>query len=495
MDNTFNTSNILNPKHNLTIPIQITNSNSIHQKTTLGHYIEEKTPPILSLDLTDPIYEQELQLQSIVNEIESKNKQIREIEKMLQESEKTIKELTQKAKDKENNLNYYQSVHLENENTIKNLTQQKITLFQSIPNHNYNINNEPVQLSQKEYYEKKFISPPITDEYIIKTLDKDLKDYATYIKSLIKAKMPITEEIIKQIKTAIHIVLPDHTLDVYGSYATGLCLPWSDIDLVLTSSSEQQMQTNVIIYNLKRLATYIGTQKWVAHMNIVDNNSIPVIKITAIDDYGNMKIDISIQGEKHYGMKCVNLIKSYLKEYIVLEPLVFALKTILKNANLNNPYLGGLSSYGLILMIVSYIQSEIDNQSYDEANNEFIVGDTFYGFLQHFGIYFDYSKFVILTYPTSDFVEDGIDDETNLNFGQNHSDLIIVDPLNKQNNVAKNTSQYMNMKMAFMIAYKVAKEDCECGCRYGKAANDYLDDKGEHCILKRMFNSVKRLSD
>ena len=154
MDNTFHNSNTLNTAHNLTIPIQITNSPSTHQKQTLSHYIKETAPPLLTLDLTNPIYEQEMQFQSLVNEIESKNKQIREIEKMLQESEKTIKELTQKAKEKENNLHYYQSVHLENENTIKNLTQQKTTLFQSIPNHNYNISNEPVQLSQKEYYER-----------------------------------------------------------------------------------------------------------------------------------------------------------------------------------------------------------------------------------------------------------------------------------------------------------------------------------------------------
>lgn len=47
------------------------------------------------------------------------------------------------------------------------------------------------------------------------------------------------------------------------------------------------------------------------------------------------KIDISIQEEKHFGLKCVSLMKSYLNEYVVLEPLLLALKTILKNANLN----------------------------------------------------------------------------------------------------------------------------------------------------------------
>ena len=40
---------------------------------------------------------------------------------------------------------------------------------------------------------------------------------------------------------------------------------------------------------------------------------------------------------------------------------------------------------------------------------------------------------------------------------------------------------------------KQAKINCKYRCRYDKAANGYLDDKGEivSCIYKRMFNSVK----
>lgn len=51
-----------------------------------------------------------------------------------------------------------------------------------------------------------------------------------------------------------------------------------------------------------------------------------------------MQVDISLQDGKHYGLKCVELVKSFLTEYEALEPLIFALKNILKNANLNDPY-------------------------------------------------------------------------------------------------------------------------------------------------------------
>ena len=166
------------------------------------------------------------------------------------------------------------------------------------------------------------------------------------------------------------------------------------------------------------------------------------------------------------------------------------MKTILKNANLNNPNLGGLSSYGLILMVVSYIQSKRDNNVYQEEEED-IIGKTFHGFLGHYGIYFDFNKYVILTYTIKDNNNLIIDNEAFINFEHGH-ELIIVDPLNNKNNVAQNTYQFMNLKMAFMIAFMVTKEDCECGCHYGKAIFEHNYISSEHSYLKRMFNSVKR---
>lgn len=60
--------------------------------------------------------------------------------------------------------------------------------------------------------------------------------------------------------------------------------------------------------------------------------------MSSTDQFNNMQIDISMQDQKHFGIRCVELVKSFLKEYEVLEPLILALKNILKYANLNDPY-------------------------------------------------------------------------------------------------------------------------------------------------------------
>ena len=232
-------------------------------------------------------------------------------------------------------------------------------------------------------------------------------------------------------------------------------------------------------------------KSWVKSHKFIENTSVPIIKLISNDKY-NFHIDISVENDKHFGLKTVELVKSYMKTYPVLEPIILALKTLLANGNLNNPYTGGLSSYGLILMVVSYIQSKIENQKYNSESPN-IIGETFLNVLSHYGILFDFNKFIIITYPVNNDVMYDNEKEFGYHLATNNHELLIVDPLNKNNNVAKSTFQYMNIKMAFMIAFMVAKEDCECGCHFNVIQNKYFET--EHCILKRIFNSVKRFSD
>ena len=73
-------------------------------------------------------------------------------------------------------------------------------------------------------------------------------------------------------------------------------------------------------------------------MNYIGTTTIPLIKIKTIENIGVQNVDISLQDKLHYGIKCVSLVLSYKEEYEVLLPMILALKNILKQANLNNPY-------------------------------------------------------------------------------------------------------------------------------------------------------------
>ena len=346
--------------------------------------------------------------------------------------------------------------------------------------------NEPLSPEKLKFLYEKFESKAYERNYIVKCLQKDLVDYQDYIQSEIEVKREKINDIITQLQSVVNEIDSNYTVKLYGSYSTGLCLPWSDIDTVI-ESNDGKYDSNF----LNKLNGKLAHKDWVKEQNYIDRATIPIIKLISKDEY-NFHIDISMSSENHFGLKTVTLVNEYLNEYKVLKPIILALKTLLKNGNLNDPYKGGLSSYGLILMVVSFIQSEIDSDKYNE-NSPTLIGETFLNVLGHYGIFFDYNNYVIITYPIRE-KNYPSDKELTYQFIPNTHELIIVDPLNKTNNVAKSTFQFMNIKMGFLIAFMVAKEDCECGCHYEYLKNSRDMEHG-HCILKRIFNSIKRFKD
>ena len=51
---------------------------------------------------------------------------------------------------------------------------------------------------------------------------------------------PLKEQLIQNISAVIKKALPQSEVRVYGSHATKLCLPWSDIDLVIITNTSGQ---------------------------------------------------------------------------------------------------------------------------------------------------------------------------------------------------------------------------------------------------------------
>ena len=85
-----------------------------------------------------------------------------------------------------------------------------------------------------------------------------------------------------------------------------------------------------------------------------------------------------------------------------------------------------------------------------------------------------------------------IDESINYYFPMNEqvNSLIIVDPLNSLNNVAKNVRQLNKILHTFDISVKSLFENCECGCHYH---HQYCirEEKCNHNLLNNIFNAIK----
>ena len=160
-------------------------------------------------------------------------------------------------------------------------------------------------------------------------------DFQEYVKEQIRSNRTHIDELIRLVKQAVSDTIPEYEVIIYGSHATNLCLPWSDLDIVLVSKK------GIFINNfssLQKLYITLYDKPWIKSIKFIDGAIIPIIKLTVSDEFNLMQMDISLQDAKHFGLKCVELVRSFMNEYEALEPLIFSLKNLLKNANLNDPY-------------------------------------------------------------------------------------------------------------------------------------------------------------
>ncbi|XP_043583689.1 non-canonical poly(A) RNA polymerase protein Trf4-1-like isoform X2 [Bombus pyrosoma] len=180
-------------------------------------------------------------------------------------------------------------------------------------------------------------------------LHEEIEDFFAYM-------CPSNEEhslrmrVVKRIEQVIYDLWQDSKVEVFGSFRTGLYLPTSDIDLVVIG-----MWTNLPLRTLERALLDQNIAE-PSSIKVLDKASVPIVKLT--DKETEIKVDISFN--MNNGVKSAELINSFKKRFPVLEKLVMVLKQFLLQRDLNEVFTGGISSYSLILMTISFLQVQRD---------------------------------------------------------------------------------------------------------------------------------------
>ncbi|XP_069709566.1 terminal nucleotidyltransferase 4A isoform X5 [Phaenicophaeus curvirostris] len=186
-------------------------------------------------------------------------------------------------------------------------------------------------------------------------------------------------EVVKRIETVIKDLWPTADVQIFGSFSTGLYLPTSDIDLVVFGKWErpplQLLEQALRKHNVAEPYS----------IKVLDKATVPIIKLT--DQETEVKVDISFNVET--GVKAARFIKEYMKKYSLLPYLILVLKQFLLQRDLNEVFTGGISSYSLILMAISFLQlhPRIDARRADEN-----LGMLLIEFFELYGRNFNYLK-------------------------------------------------------------------------------------------------------
>ncbi|XP_048418280.1 terminal nucleotidyltransferase 4A isoform X4 [Stegostoma tigrinum] len=271
-------------------------------------------------------------------------------------------------------------------------------------------------------------------------LHEEIMDFYNFV-SPRPEEETMRKEVVKRIESVIKELWPAADVQIFGSFSTGLYLPTSDIDLVVFGKwKNPPLQLLEQALRRRNIAEPHS-------IKVLDKATVPIIKLT--DQETEVKVDISFNVET--GVKAAQFIKDFVKDYPVLPYLILVLKQFLLQRDLNEVFTGGISSYSLILMAISFLQL---HPRIDARRPSVNLGVLLVEFFELYGRHFNYLKTGIRIRSGGAYVaKDEI--MKNMTNGYRPSMLCIEDPLVPGNDVGRSSYGAMQVKQVFDYAYIV----------------------------------------
>ena len=401
----------------------------------------------------------------------------------------------------------------ENINTINTSQKSHWDYFQ------YNINqNNSLQIFNSFVPSEKYFD----------SLDKELNNYITLTNNNISLLKNIQEESLKKLENFLQEKLSNNyeiKFGHYGSFFTELNIEGSDLDILIyykKKKEENDIIKDILIIlkeylpQLDNITPILTASVPVIKLQIDIKNEIKELKLKQTsyfeeDDLNKVKIDITFtENEKDFinSQNTVNYIKTSVQDFPQIKPMLQILKRYFKIMGMNKSYTGGLCSYSLFLLVLSFCKC-----------NKQCISPTklLYYFMENF-TYFDYCNYCIDVKSENCYIlkekekiefnlennEKSISEE-NSSFDTNYDlyekeEIFILDPISN-NNVSKSSFRVDEIILTFRKGFNLLYYEGWCYDCYNNNSNYndnkiienikelYLEDEtSNYMTIKKLFN-------
>uniref|UniRef100_A0A0K2UNL3 polynucleotide adenylyltransferase n=1 Tax=Lepeophtheirus salmonis TaxID=72036 RepID=A0A0K2UNL3_LEPSM len=249
-------------------------------------------------------------------------------------------------------------------------------------------------------------------------------------------------DVVERIRSAINELYPAARVEISGSFRTGLYLPTSDIDLVICGKWESlPLRTIERVLLEKKIASPDS-------LRVLDKAAVPIVKLT--DIRSDIKVDISFNMSN--GVRAAELIKHFKKLYPSLPKLIYVLKQFLLQRDLNEVFTGGLSSYSLILLVISYLQHHYSQETASSGRAN--LGVMLIEILELYGRNFNFMNTAIRITDGGSYISKTKFQKVIAN-GYAPALLSIEDPLDHTNDVGRSSYGFVTVQNSFDRAFAV----------------------------------------
>jgi DNA polymerase sigma len=228
-------------------------------------------------------------------------------------------------------------------------------------------------------------------------LTEEMNTFVQWNDETCKAENRAKAIVLNLMRKQIFDMIDGIELYAFGSFSNNLCIPGGDLDLKLWfphGKKQSTVEKNDRYYRLttknrwqQDIYQMLILQKWVKSgtIELVGNSKVPIVKFVAVIGAVEVPVDVSVSRIPDYTLDNHMLMKKYMSQYPAIRPMMIFFKTFLKSADLNRPYVGGLSSYPLFLMVSHFFQ--INEKKFARENPS--LGKLLFDFLGHYGLKFN----------------------------------------------------------------------------------------------------------
>jgi len=210
--------------------------------------------------------------------------------------------------------------------------------------------------------------------YTLFSLHEEIVLFMKYIQPTPK-EIDRRKDLVNRFTTLIESFGLGITVRPVGSYVTGLYTPTSDIDMVLIHQSNTRQSSfsrtyNLFPPNLSSVLWRLRDSNFASKIDDVMNASVPLIRVT--DKITGIEIDVTASDT--HAVNATNAVQKWMEtDTKLIKMLVMVVKTFLSVRRLGKTYTGGINSYVLVWMVVSWVKQEwpkIKIAANDRSNDE-----------------------------------------------------------------------------------------------------------------------------
>ncbi|KAJ1494308.1 hypothetical protein T484DRAFT_2560553 [Baffinella frigidus] len=265
-------------------------------------------------------------------------------------------------------------------------------------------------------------------------LHMEILDFVSFIKPT-KAEVKRRETLVDFMRQVCADLWPESELHVFGSYATGMFLPSSDVDMAAIGCNESPVTA------LNRLARVLRNDGNFDKIQVIAKAKVPIIKWD--DRESGIALNICINQKD--GIANTQWVLAKKAEIDPLEPILLVLKQFLYNRDLHETFTGGWGSYLLTMTIISHLQHH-PGQGPDHTKAETNLGALLIDYLHLYGLRFNMERIGISVRDGGSFFQkrsQGWADATRPFL------LSVEDPKNPASDLARNSFNVRNVQRAF----------------------------------------------